>query len=47
MSAFLVTLVLDRREPVYDPSAAAVATPAKEDVLGDDRDEREAHADAK
>ena len=46
MSAFLVTL-LDRREPVDDPSAAAaIPTASKKDVLGDDCDEGEAHADA-
>ena len=39
--------LLDRREPVDNPSAAAaIATPAEQDVLGDDRDQREAHADA-
>ena len=45
MSAFLVTL-LDRWEPVHDPSAASIATAAEQDVLGDDRDEGEPHADA-
>ena len=39
---------LDRREPVDDPpAAAAIPTAAEQDVLGDDRDQRETHADAK
>ena len=44
---FFIRLLLDRREPLHDPATAAIATAAKEDVLGDDRDQREAHADAK